>query len=115
MQRPVGPVGEMAVYVSMLAASALLFVTDYASAYNGTFGTSDGSLCTWFDVRPSVNQSALAVACSCKSELDQSQSYGCQYIGELYSCKKFLEDPGSVLDNIARQLEGNIMLCILHQ
>ena len=105
-----GTVGEMAIDLLMLAASALLLVTDYANAYNGTFTTSDGSLCTWLDVRPSMNESALAVACSCKSELDQSQSYGCQYVGELYSCKAFLDDPGTILDAIARQVEGNMLL-----
>ena len=101
--------GEMIVYMSMLAASALLLVSDCAKAYNGSFRTSDGSLCTWLDVRPSVNESALAVACSCKTEFDQTQSYGCQYVGELYSCATFLEDPASVFDVIAREIEGNTL------
>ena len=106
--------GEMVVYASMLASSALLFAIDCANAYNGMFRTRDGSQCTWLDVRPSQNESALAVACSCKRERDQTQSYGCQYVGELYSCKAFLEDPGSVLDVIARQIQGDMLSIVFH-
>lgn len=94
---------------SLLVLSTLLIVSHSANACNGTFHTSDGSVCTWFDVRPTVHDSALAVACSCKSELNQSQSYGCQYLGELYSCREFRDDPSCVFDMIVRQVEGTVM------
>lgn len=76
------------------------------SPQSGTFSTADGSHCTWFDLRVSETELALATACVCKDKDGQSQSYGCQYTGELYGCDEFKNKSREVLLGLVEQLAG---------
>ena len=73
---------------------------------SGTFTTADGSECTWFDLRVGHTSLALATACVCKDINGKSQSYGCQYTGELYTCEWFNSNRNEVLHGLVDQLSS---------
>ena len=73
---------------------------------SGSFNTADGSHCTWFDLRTGRTTAAIATACMCKDSNGRSQSYGCQYSAELYTCEEFVADSRKVLDGLVEQLSG---------
>jgi hypothetical protein len=71
---------------------------------SGEFRTIDGSHCTWFDLRVSPSELALATACTCKDQHGISQSYGCQYTGQLMDCQTFIDNRRDVLLKLVDQL-----------
>ena len=72
----------------------------------GKFTAAAGAECNWFDLRLSSEKAALATACVCKDQQGKSQSYGCQYSGNLYSCDSFNESPRQIFEELVQQLAG---------
>ena len=73
---------------------------------SGTFNTADGSHCTWFNLRTGDSTAAFATACMCKDSHGRSQSYGCQYTAELYTCDEFVVNSGEIFDDLVEKLSG---------
>ena len=105
-----------------LAAMLLLTLAVVKSSPNtGRFTAVDGSECNWFDLRLSDETMALALACTCKDRYGKSQSYGCQYSGDLYTCDKFATKSKLVFEELIQQISGiqfihnfNIIFCKLY-
>ena len=101
-------VKKMVVTFSLMFLTLLVYTstTLAGSPQSGTFSTADGSHCTWFDLRVSETELALATACICKDKDGKSQSYGCQYTGELYGCDEFKNKSREILLGLVEQLAG---------
>ena len=96
------------ILVLLLVVPALCLQTgSEKAAKTGSFNTADGSHCTWFDLRTSQTSAALATACICKDSNGRSQSYGCQYSGDLYTCDEFVANSREVIAEVVSQLSGN--------
>lgn len=92
--------------VALLLLGVLMSVL--ASPPNsGSFVTPSGSDCHWFDLRLSHERVALATACVCKDVVGKSQSYGCQYIGDLYNCPMFKKDSKRIFQELSLKLKGD--------
>ena len=90
----------------VIIATLLLYSTCETSPHTGGYNTADGSQCTWFDLRKSHTEVALATACVCKDANGRSQSYGCQYSAELYKCDEFVDNSKAVLSDLVSTLSG---------
>lgn len=97
--------GRMMLERFLIAVSVAIALCS-GSPQTGTFTTRDGSQCTWFDLQISHDELSLATACVCKDEEGHSQSYGCQYTGELYSCDEYKTHSEEVLLGLIQQLSG---------
>ncbi len=78
-------------------------------SYHGPHGHkdfSDGSQCAWAEMDQSATKSNLAMGCTCQTEAGKTQSYTCQYQGELDNCPAWKEDPQVFLGGLVDQLAG---------
>ena len=92
-------------------AVMLLALTAVKSSPNtGRFTTVDGSECSWFDLRLSHETMALGLACTCKDRHGKSQSYGCQYSGDLYTCEKFATKTKIIFEELIQQISGTYFI-----
>ena len=98
---------QMAATPTLVALlTVVMLVAVQGSPSTGRFTAGDGSECSWFDLRLSHEQVALAAACVCKDQHGKSQSYGCQYTGDLYTCDKFVHDTKMVFEELVQQISG---------
>lgn len=88
----------------LLLTVTLVMVEAYPDM--GKFTAADGAECNWFDLRLSSEKAALATACVCKDQQGNSQSYGCQYSGDLYTCDSFNKDSRQIFEELVQQLTG---------
>ena len=92
------------VRVAVLLTVTLVIVEAYPDV--GKFTAADGAECNWFDLRLSSEKAALATACVCKDQQGNTQSYGCQYSGDLYTCDSFNKGSRQIFEELVQQLAG---------
>ena len=76
-----------------ILATAVLVDSNTSTTLNGHFETADGSRCTWFELRKSSTKNTFTTACMCKDQKGKSQSYTCQYEGDVQDCQGYQESP----------------------
>ena len=92
----------------ILLTLALVTVTDSqpGTVPTGRFKMSEGSSCTWFEVRKNRTKTLLGMACVCRNEEGKSQGYSCQYEGNLEDCKDYQKDPRSFFKDVVKTMRG---------
>ena len=80
--------------------------TDLENTTHGSFESKDGSKCLWFELRQKKTETAFTLACHCKSEDGEVQSFSCQYEGRIMECPAYEQDSRHVYEKIAKYISG---------
>ena len=73
---------------------------------HGNFETSDGSKCVWFEMRQKREETILTNACHCKNEQGETQSFSCQYEGDLTNCDAYKANSKELFMKIMNRIKG---------
>ena len=76
-----------------ILATAVSVDSNTSTLLNGHFETADGSRCTWFELRKSPTKNTFTTACMCKDQKGKTQSYTCQYEGDVQDCQGYQQSP----------------------
>ena len=73
---------------------------------HGNFESKDGSKCLWFELRQKKTETIFTLACHCRSEDGEMQSFSCQYEGNLMECPAYEQDSRQVYEKMAKYISG---------
>ena len=91
----------------------IISAADEILVLNGRFETSDGSQCTWFELKLSLNKSAMGMACRCNKEPQGRQSYTCRYeVEAIERCSEYQTHPRSFYNGLVKQITGKLYCCL---
>ena len=96
-------------YWSIVASVCVAIAADQEVVLNGRFETSDSSQCTWFELKLSLNKTAMGVACRCKKPQGR-QSYTCQYEAEaIEQCSEYQIHPRGFYNSLIKHITGKFI------
>ena len=98
-------------YWSVVATLFVAIAADPAEVVlNGRFETHDSSQCTWFELKLSLNKTAMGVACRCNKPLQGHQSYSCHYEAEaIERCSEYQNHPKGFFNGLIKQITGKFI------
>ncbi len=98
-----------AIIASVLVAPGTSKDTADGGIVSGRVKTTDGSHCTWFEVKSGPKESSLGMACVCRNAAGKKQGYNCQYVGELEECPEYRTDSSRFFSELIAQLSGGYL------
>lgn len=99
----------VAIVSFFLLLSATVYGRDSATQYmedqnHGKFESQDGSKCVWLELRKGDRGNVLVVACHCKNDQGNGQSYDCQYNGPFEECDIYRDYPREFYNSLIQEL-----------